>query len=214
MKYYVIAALILLSGCATQVATTNIPNIESSNSLKITDMRPEKEKEGEIFSVSVSNDAYATYRVSDSSVAPPATRIFQHRAFEKFNKNDTNIKLHHFVVYRNHQAEYRRSSLITAMGMVGEAISGDPIVSRDGVATSLVDQNSFTSTADTEFKRALYSEKENPGRGSIHIVYIETEINGKRVFSRTLTPIKKDSTKDPLVYAIEEASRFHLSQYN
>lgn len=196
--------------------TVNVPGIERSSRAQITDMRPEKEKQGEIFSLLVTSDAYATYRVPDSAVVPPATRLFQHRAFEKLGADSSplEIKVHHLVVYRNLQAELRRGALGAAFGgAIGAVVAGQIKAEPSGIVTSLVDARAFEALNLTEFKRALYTEQENPSRGSVHIVYIETEIQGKRAFTRTIVPLKSNSDESPLVSALHAAATFHLTQY-
>lgn len=208
---------IVVSGCATQVTTLNVPNIERSNSVQVADLRPLSEKQGEIFSLSVSNDAYAIYRVADSALTPPSVRLLQHRAFEKFGNGagPLDVKVHHLVIYRNLQAELRRGAIFAGFGgAIGAAIAGQTTTNPAGMSTSLVDGKTFESlTAETEYKRALYTEQENPGRGSVHIVYIETEIQGKKVFTRTLVPIKSDDRGESLAVALEESIRLHQSRY-
>lgn len=217
MKKYLIAVAVLLSGCAAQVANVNVPGIERSVPVRISDLRPEKEKQSEIFSLLVTSDAYGTYRVPDTAVAPPATRLFQHRAFEKLGDGAAplDIKIHHFVVYRNLQSELRRGALGAAFGgAIGAVVAGQIKAEPSGVVTSSVDAKAFNALAATEFKRALYTEQENPGRGSVHIVYIETEIQGRRAFTRTIVPIKSgDAEKSPLVSALDTSMAFHLTQY-
>lgn len=216
MRNYLIAMVVLLSGCAAQVATVNVPGIERSVPARITDLRPEKEKQSEIFSLLVTSDAYATYRIPDSAVVPPATRLFQHRAFEKLGADSgpLEIKIHHLVVYRNLQAELRRGALGAAFGgVIGAVVAGQIKAEPSGIVTSLVDAKAFEALTETEFKRALYTEQENPGRGSVHIVYIETEMQGKRAFTRTIVPMKSNTEESPLVSALNAATAFHLTQY-
>ena len=83
-----------------------------------------------------------------------------------------------------------------------------------GSTSSVGDPKAFESlSGGEEHKRALYSEDENPGRGSVLVTYVDTEINGKRVFTRTVSPLRGGEDKSPLVDALEDSFRFHLSQY-
>ena len=194
----------------------NVTGIERSDAVQVKDLRPEVEKQSELVSMLATSDAYATYRIADSAIAPPAIRLLQHRAFEKFGTSagPLDVKVQHLVVYRNLQAELRRGALGAALGgVIGAVVAGQVTTDPSGIVTSLVDTKVFESLAATEYKRALYTEQENPGRGSVHIVYIETEINGKRVFTRTITPMKTKDAVNPLTSALEASIKFHLSQY-
>lgn len=216
MRACLLVVVALLSGCAAQVVTVNIPEIERSVPAQITDLRPEKEKQSEIFSLLVTSDAYAIYRIPDSAIVPQATRLFQHRAFEKLGADNgpLDIKVHHFVVYRNLQSELRRGALGAALGgAIGAVLAGQVKTEPSGIVTTLVDAKAFEMPDDAEFKRALYTEQENPGRGSVHVIYIETEIRGKRAFTRTIVPIKSNTEESPLVSALDAATGFHLTQY-
>ena len=44
----------------------------------------------------------------------------------------------------------------------------------------------FESLAQEEFKRALYTEAETPNKTNLAFIYIDADINGKRVFTRTI----------------------------
>jgi hypothetical protein len=216
LRSFLLALAVMLSGCAAQVATVNVPGIERSAPVRIADLRPAREKQGEVFSVLVSSDAYATCRVPDSAVVPPATRIFQHRAFDKFGAGSgpPEIKLHHFVICRNIQAEQRRGVMGAVFGgVIGLAVAAQIKQEPPGTVSSLVDSKAFEALCETQFKGALYSEQENPGCGSVHIVYIETEIQGKRAFTRTMVPILANSEESPLVPALDAATSFHLARY-
>jgi hypothetical protein len=216
LKRLLLLLLVLLSGCATQVATLSIQGIERSEQVRVQDLRPPAEKEGEIFSVLITSDAYAIYRIADSAVAPPAMRLLQHRAYEtlRTEAKPMEIKVHHLVVYRNLQAEFRRSAVAFGIGgVVGAIVAGKLVTDPSGAVSSLADPGVFSSLNPTEYKRALYSEQENPGRGSVHITYIETEINGKRVFTRTMTPMTTKDGENPLANALETSVKFHLAQH-
>jgi len=212
---------ILLAGCASQVATVDVAGIERSSALPVQDLRPETERRGETFSYSISNDAYAIYRVEDGATNPSAVRLLQHRAFEQFagKSGVAAVKVHHLVVYRNMQAEFRRVAVGAAIGgtlggTAAAVLIGDPIKGIAGTATSAVDLQAFEALDATEYKRALYSAQENPGRGSVHVVYIETEIDNKRVFTRTVGPMKGKDGNIALSDVVDASIKSHLSQYH
>lgn len=216
-KLLLVLAAALLSGCAAQVANLNVSGVERSEQVRVQDLRPPIEKEGEIFSVNIASEQYALYRVAESVTAPSAVRLLQHRAFETLQKPGAapvDLKVHHLVVYRNMQAELRRSSIGVALGgVIGAVVAGNMVVDASGAAHSLVDGKAFEALAPTEFRRAMYTEAENPGKGSVHIVYIDTEINGKRVFTRTLVPVKVPEGQTPMGVALESAIKYQLSRY-
>jgi hypothetical protein len=140
----------------------------------------------------------------------------QHRAFETFGLGAaaTNITVHHLVVYRNMQAELRGGALGAAIGGgVGAALAGAATKNLDSGNTVLVDRSVFDSFADEEYERAFYSPQENPGRASVYIVYVDTEIGGRRFFTRTLSPMKTKESENALNFALETAIQRHLSQY-
>jgi hypothetical protein len=216
-RLFLVVAALVLSGCAAQVANLNVAGTERSEQVRLQDLRPASEKEGEIFSLVITSEQYALYRVAESSSVPSGVRLLQHRAFETLQKPGAaplDLKVHHLVVYRNMQAELRRSSLGIALGgVVGAVIAGNMVVDASGAAHSLVDAKAFDALGVTEFKRALYTEAENAGKGSVHIVYIDTDINGKRVFTRTLVPMKVPDGQTPLGVALESAIKYQLAQY-
>lgn len=218
MKYFYLLILsTLIVGCAAPTVKVDVPNINESNTLSVTNLRPATEKEDKIFSLSISSDAYGTYRRGDALLNPTATRIFQHRVYEKFSLKNAkpDIKIHHLVVYMNLKSELRRS--VTG-GLLGGVVGAGIAASTqkygvDGIA-SIVAQKEFEAF-DEEYKRALYSEKENPNKASVYFVYLDAEINGKRVFVKTMTPVRlpKENTKNPHVAAVETASAFFLDQF-
>ncbi|UTW09181.1 hypothetical protein [Pseudomonas benzenivorans] len=216
MKTVLAVLVLMLAGCAGQVTNPNVANVERSSSISVVDRRPETEKKAETFSYSISNDAYATYRMAEETVSPPGTILLRHRAYEKFGAAMPSLELvvHHFVVYSNLQSELRRSTIGGVFaGALGSVVASQlPTTAPDTACTS-VDRAGFDSLASAEYKRALYSERENPNHASVYIVYIDTEINGKRVFTRTMMPFKKAADAEPQVAALEAAVRCQLAQY-
>ncbi|ARN20187.1 hypothetical protein [Piscinibacter gummiphilus] len=207
---------ILLGGCASQAPTVDVSGLERSSVLRVEDLRPETERRSETFSYSISSDAYAIYRLEDGATNPSALRLLQHRAFEQSGgKPDVGaLKVRHLVVYRNLQAEFRRTAVAGALGgTVGAVLVGPPMKGPDGTATSAVDRAGFEALGATEYKRGIYSAEENPDRGSVHVVYIETEIGGKRVFTRTVGPVKGKDGNNALSDVVDASIKAHLSQY-
>lgn len=204
-----------LSGCASQVTKMSIPGIERSESVQIKDLRPVTEKQGQIFSLIISNDGYATYRIAETALTPSAIRLLQHHVYEIFSPAGESVdaKVHHFVIYRNLQAESRRGAIGVGLGgIIGAVVAGQIKSDPSGTVTSQVAPQSFNALESTEYKRALYSEEENPGHGSVHIIYIETEINGRRIFTRTITPIRPNDP-EPLATAVKTSIQYHSSLF-
>jgi Cu2+-containing amine oxidase len=82
----------------------------------------------------------------------------------------------------------------------------------DGVA-SVIDGKEFEASSKEEYKRTLYTEKENPNKASVFIVYLDAEVDGKRVFVKTMTPTKLPEGKNPHIAAVETAIAYFLQQY-
>jgi hypothetical protein len=214
-KSLLLALVLLVTGCATSVTKLDLPGIERSASVKVQDLRPETEKKSEIFSMLITSEAYATYRVSDAALDPSAIRLLQHRAYEKYADSGTplSIKVHHLVVYRNLQSQLRKSAIGAGLGgVIGAMIAESTVQNLDGTSNALIDNpKSFDLLADTEYKRAFYTDSENPKHASVLIVYMDIEMQGKRTFTRTVAPIVPNAG-DPLQSAVEAAIRYQLSQ--
>ena len=224
MKALLVSLLVLLTGCATQITKLDVQDIEGSAQIRVTDMRPALEKKAEIFSYLITSDAYAIYRLAEEVTTPSAARLLQHRVYEstRSQREPVELKIHHLVVYKNLQAELRRMAIAVGVGgviggavggVVGPAMLGEPLLSQSGTIHSIVDPASFNLLTAKEHQLAWYSEFENPRRSNVHFVYIETEINGKRVFTRSMVPIAKAT--EPvlaLASALEESIKFHLTQ--
>jgi hypothetical protein len=218
-------AVIGLFGCGTPVSTMNVPDLDRSQSLRTQDLRPASEKEVEIFGFMPSSDAYAIARVEDAALSPPGVRVLQHRAYQRLGARAqaAELKVYHLVVYRNEQSEIRHTATLGAVGDVAGGLRGgwgafgayagsQLVKDRDGNLSSRIEAAQFSALSGAdEFKRGWYTEAENPGRGSVHVVYIETELDGKRVFTRTLSPKGRGAYK-PLAAALDAAIEFHLAQ--
>ena len=219
MRIFVFLILSLLTvGCATLVLPVDVPNIEKSASLNVIDLRPEAEKseKNKIFSLSIVSNAYGIYRIGTKVIEPNALRIFQHRVYEKFSHAVLvpEVKVHHLVVYSNLKSELRRGVTGGLLaGVVGAAVaSSTQKYGVDGHA-SIVNKEEFDA-AEKEYLHALYTEEENPDKASVLFVYLDAEIDGKRTFIRTLTPLRfeADDKRIPYVVGVEAAIAYFLDQ--
>lgn len=212
MKFiFAVVLSILITGCAAPIVMVNVPDIEKSATYTIEDLRPKSEKESEILSLVITSDAYGMYRQGDQT-NPAPLRILQHRIHEKYSQQENfpDVKVYHFVTYMNLQSEFRTG---VVGGLIGATINA---LTQDGVeiVASHVARDEFAAFED-EYKRAIYSEKENPNEASVLQVYIDAEINGKRTFIKTMTPVhlEEQPNKIPVVFAIETAIAYYLDQY-
>jgi hypothetical protein len=212
---YTFLLLLALSGCTLPVTRLNVSDISRSESTKVMDLRPSSEKQFENFSLVVTSDAYGTYRIPDTSMQPSAARLLQHRAFEKFGAGaGQEIKLYHLVAYSNLQAGLRQTAAAAAIGgALGVVVGGTPPKSMSATQSKVIDGATFVTLPGEEYKRAISSAQENPGRGAVHIIYIETEVGGRRVFSRTIGPFAATEGVNPPATFLEAAVEFHLAQY-
>jgi hypothetical protein len=97
-----------------------------------------------------------------------------------------------------------------SVGVFGGGSSTKPL---ETASSSLADRDAFDAARTEEHRRALNSEKENPQQSVVYVVYIDTEIGGRRVFTRTLAPFGNPRKKLLLEEALEAAVKFHLEQY-
>ncbi len=210
-------SIVFLSGCKSLTATAEIPKIEKSSIVITQDLRSETEKKNKIFSLLLTSKAYGTYRRGDKLIEPNPVRILQHRVYEKFMPMGVipDVKVHHFVVYMNLRDELIRGSLASSFGgVIGAAIAaGTQKYGVDGTM-SLTSREEFESF-EKEYKRALYTQRENPDKVSVYRVYLEAEINGKRTFVKIMTPTKlpKGDDRNAHLVAIETAIAFFLDHY-
>lgn len=206
----------LVFGCAPSVTKINIPEINKSDDVLLQDLRPETENSDEIFSYLITSDAYGINRLGGTTLVPTMTRLLQHRVYEKFGNSTHPIEIivHHMVAYLNMQSRMKTGILAgTIAGPIGALAASGSSSNNVTVYSSIVDLNNFESTAEDEYKRALYTEKENPNKVIVIITYIDAEINGKRVFIKTMSPTELPENQDPIIYSVESAIKYYLDQY-
>ncbi len=210
MRMLLLLLPLLFLGCAQPVTQFEIQNLAASNAVKIEDLRPQIEKQSEILSLSITSEAYGIYRKGDETLNPSMVRALQHRIYQKLGPGAQNqtIKLHHMVTYLNMKSELRKGAL---GGAIGAGIAAAPQQSL--FSCEVVDPKHFEQSATKEHLRALYTESENPSKSSVFVIYIESEINGKRVFTKCMSSTKVPEGKKPHVVAMDAALDFHMAQH-
>lgn len=217
MKNLLLAFIVTLSGCAVTPAKLEIAGLERSESVRMTDLRPATEKQSEKFSLLVIADGFGIERLDDAALTPSPLRVLQHRAFETLGERDQtlDIKVHHLVVYQNLQSYLRATGLGGAIGgLVGAVVAHHMNNGPSFAGTSFpVSRTEFDATGVPEYKRAAIDGKETSVKGGLHAIYVETEIKGRRVFTKTFVPIKEGDAKLSLPAAVDEAINYHVSQH-
>jgi hypothetical protein len=214
MKRLLVVLLLLLGGCQTAPQQLSLENLDRSATLAIEDARPSSEREKATFSHFIHRPGYGILRMGDEVIQPGPVRLFQHRAHQQLPdlSSSTRLKIHHFVVYANMQATLRQQAVTGPFGGLVAAIvavNTQPFKSMDAPRFSSFKVEDFESLAQEEYKRAYYSTEENPGHGSVLVVYIDTEINGQRTATRTISPYEKTG----YVRTLEAAIDAHLRNY-
>jgi hypothetical protein len=92
--------------------------------------------------------------------------------------------------------------------MIGNAMATHDSSSQ----TRIIDEMSFNSVSD-EYLRGLYSSAENPDKASVYVIYVDTDIDGKKVFTRTVAPMMPHSDQNSLADAVQLAIKNHLARY-
>jgi hypothetical protein len=216
-RYIVVLWMLACTGCAPVTTKVNLPDIGKSDSLSISDMRPASEKERKIFSFLTSSDKYGIVREGDTRLSPSPVRLLQYQVFDKFNASGhlPKVAIYHFVVYQNTKVQrVAETTGVVVGGLIG-ALIAQSITDHDVPAsTQLFDEKTFNAQSSDEYQHGLFTKSENPKKGAVYIVYIDTDINGKKVFTRTIAPIHKHGDQDPLASAIQLAIKNHLDHYD
>jgi hypothetical protein len=204
-----------LVGCAA-ITVLPVEDLALSEKTSLEDLRPAIESTREIFSLLVTSEKYGYSRLAEDITTPTGARLFAHRLQEQFPGADVPpIKLYRFVVYKNIRAEGKAIGFGAIFGVVG-AVVASASVNRDGEITHrLVDAEEFSAmSGEDEYKRAIYTEDELNPNTSGFTIYIESETQGRRRFTKTVAPtqLKKTDKMSPIHQALEAAIAFHLSQ--
>lgn len=192
-----------------------IENIDRSGFVQVKDLRPPSELDGEVFSYLITSDAYGVHRVSDASMQPAPLRLLQHRAWERIGTTTEplTVTVKNFVIYRNVSGPGKQVASAAVGGALGSALGSGATTAPTGTSYSVADRGAFDSVGSAEWKRALFSQSENPTSALCFIIYIDTEIQGKRVFTRTLHTTARTDFAAGAPKAVELAIEYHLGQY-
>ncbi|MGP0013447.1 hypothetical protein [Pseudomonas sp.] len=219
LKTLLVTCALAIAGCASQPSLPPpvFPGLEQSDKITVQDLRPHSEGEKEIFSLLITSDAYAIYRMADGSTKPTGVRLLAHRAYEKFPQlsSQPTIKVLHFVTYANLQSQLRKNALLAGFtGPIGVALMADKEFPAGDVLTTRIDSTQLEKTAgDEEYTRAYFSAEENPKKSPVNLIYIDTEMLGQRVTTRCLVPPVASKPHLFLVEAMDMCIANHLALY-
>ena len=218
-----------LGACAPgQPSRVDVPGIAASDP-GLEDLRPPAEKTAENMSLLIISEEYGIHRLPETRTDPTGIRLLAHRARQSLPpaSRSAPIKVHHLVIYENIQAQLRAGAVAVPGGAIGSAITsavaaqpptaapaalGTSAPDRLGVATIAIDPAVFAETAEKEGRRGLYTKEENPRRAPVRVIYIDTDIGGRRVASRSL--VRLDASPEPaLGETLDRAIGNHLALY-
>jgi hypothetical protein len=219
MKKSIILFLpLLLVACAAPVSRIAVSGPEPVSSGPFHDLRPVDETKATAFSSFIMSGGYGIWRKGDESLSPRPVQLLRRRAIEKLagpnGKRPLDIKVHHFVVYWNVKSQLRKSAMAGALGgAVGGALyAAASKPSSVNISQSLIQSSRFYGVEE-EYQRAYYTTAENPQKASVYVTYIEAEINGKRIFTKTMAPSVAPENEDPYAIAVEAAISYFLSHF-
>jgi hypothetical protein len=207
-----LATVLLLSACASQPVGLQVAPTDTAQ-VRIVDSRDASEKQAKTFSRFVGSGAYGISRVAEGATTPPAIRLLQLRSGEILPERPLTIEVHHLVTYINAQTSMRTTAIAVGMGSVGVFGTGSTPKPLETAISSVADRDAFDAAATQEHRRALFSQQENPLESAVYVVFIDTEIGGRRVFTRTVAPFGNPRKKLLIEEALEAAIKFHLEQY-
>ncbi|RDS79996.1 hypothetical protein [Dyella psychrodurans] len=216
MKRSIVGLLALAcAGCAP-IAKVNLPPdaAKSAASLPVSDVRPADEKEKKLFSLLITSKEYGIIRNGDEHISPSPVDVLQYEAFHKFGA-DHKVTVYHFVIYMNAKAHFRSQAVFAGIGGILGGLAANAVANHSSSPqTQVINQNTFDSVSGAdEYERAYFTHDENPNNAPIFIVYLDTDIDGERIFTRTVAPMQKQGDEGALAAAVELAVKDHLSDY-
>jgi len=217
MKRHLLVLLMLAcAGCTSAVTKVNVTDMAKSDSLPLRDIRPPSEKEHKIFSLLITSKEYGVMRAGDAKLSPGPVRLLQYEAFQKFVSADLppQITVFHFVIYENMRSQLRAGAIGAGFGGMLGGMVGNAVGTHDSSSqTHIIDETSFNNVPD-EYLRGQYSAAENPDKASVYVIYVDTDIGGKKVFTRTIASMKPHGDQNALADAVQLAIKNHLSGYD
>ncbi len=185
-----------------------VDNLTASEKTQVEDLRPSTEGTRQFFGTNSRDDRFGYARIEQDATDPSGPRLFAHHLQEGYGSEPVPItKLHHFVVYLNNRS--KANGLHRRADFSGSTAEHD--VAK--VHHTVVDPEIFAiCSGEDEYKRAFYDEPGIPAGTPAFVVYVESESQQKRRFTRTVWPIKPPqiSEKIPLHQALDAAIRFNL----
>ncbi|WP_263261734.1 hypothetical protein [Pseudomonas sp. RIT-PI-S] len=120
------------------------------------------------------------------------------------------------MTYANLQSQLRSNALLTAFtGPIGVALLARKDLPAGDVLTTPIDSSVLDETAgDKEYTRAYFTEQENPHKSPVNVIYIDTEMLGKRVASRCVVPPIANKPNLFLIEAMDMCITNHLALYS
>lgn len=217
MKKFMATLLsVMCAACAPSVTKVNVPDMEKSDSLSVQDARPAIEKDRKMFSLLITSRQYGIIREGDERLTPSPIRLLQHQVFEKFAASGRlpTVVVRHLVVYSNMKSQLRSGATLGAIGGLVGGVVANAAASHVVMAnTEAVDESTFEGwSGEDEYQRGLFTESENPTKAPVYIVYVDTDIDGVKRFTRTVSSIRRNSDENPLATAVQLAIADHLSQ--
>ncbi|MBL8325307.1 MAG: hypothetical protein JNJ89_10160 [Rubrivivax sp.] len=207
------SALVLGAGCAAPPMVVPVAGLEASARVALTDLRPATEREGRLFAMLPLQPGFGVARIGEDRLSPPPMRLLQHRVFERAGAQPpAAVKVHHLAIYQNNAVAAMRAAFATAGGASLQRATGTIDDDAARAVNNLVAAERFEAlTGDDEWKRGAYDRRENPGHAPALIVLVETEIDGTRVFTRTLYKTMLHEA-GALPRAVAAALDYHLAQ--
>lgn len=209
---------IVVSACTTTAHQPFIINdLDPSNSVTIQDTHPLDENKSEAFSYLVSSERYDLFRLGFVAQNPSALRLLQQRANEHFgSQKSVTIKIHHFAAYQNLQKSLRTSALNSTLTVMRVPYTiNQPDGNQFSNTISIINPEWFEKTSgDNEWQRGIPTPEETPTNGACLIIWLDVEINGKRLFLRSVSPsAKAEEIKKSYALALESTYSYLLKQF-
>jgi len=213
-RFLIFLLALSLAACATPPTVhVDVTDMSRSDGVQLRDVRPPDESKSQIMSLLITADAYGVIRDGDIHTEPSMLRLVQHRVSERVGPQ-AHVTVHHFVSYRNLQSQLRSSVLAgTFFGPIGSLIASSQYNDTIALSATLVNRNEFDGlTGDNEWKRALYSPAENPGKAAVFVTYLDLEVDDKRAFVRVVSPVKAEGDQNSFLLATEATIQEALKQ--